>query len=140
MATTREARALTRVSVRRGKKIDRRTAFLVKFAARKNMPMEMRPCQNGNIQIVSEVATGANMFFFKSCACSGCPEGAQFINSTKAGNIPKKQLGCHLLAENWLMSSAPVKVGERVMAGTPTGVVARSFKNPVPEEDLAGEF
>lgn len=118
MLTPKQIRAKKRILRKRQLKADNRKRFLVKLASRRGLSLANFPCQEGHTQIVSDVIQAGNAYFYKSCACAGCPAGKDYIERTTKGT-PEEVLGCEFVKEQVLLSLTEIKKGDRVEANSP---------------------
>lgn len=127
MLTPRQQRAKKRIDTKRKERAIKRTNFALKLAKRRGLDIVPFPCQQSHTQIVSEVHEAGNLYFYKSCACAGCPQGAQFMRDNP-NDTPSTILGCDLVKRQVLLSSSPIRIGEKVVAVSVDQAIKNSFK------------
>jgi hypothetical protein len=119
----KQALATERLQINKRKRQARRAGWLLRLSKRRGLVVEELPCQDGNKQLVTEVVEAGGAYFYKSCACSGCPEGANALASAKSGDVmevTKSILGCSRVKNNHLVSLKKVTKGEVVLAKRPS--------------------
>lgn len=110
--TAKQSRARKRILNSRVRKAKGRARFLISLAKRRGELLDKAPCQEGHLQLVSEVMKLGNCVVYKASACSGCPAGAEYISGCQKPKRkkfigikqPNELKGCELVRDRFLLA------------------------------------